>query len=158
MERSEEQRYRSTGDYQTGSIEGGGNVLLTFPAEDSRSIRGRNFRPEIWLGAASYCSRCANLKRCGGTTDQGPGRCNCGGEFNSAEVVCPGCSTKITDCEKQLAAQFCVGQPAVDEDSPTEQPKSRSKPGIRHELRRSSLAAAAQRQSVRLKMFRRIWV
>jgi hypothetical protein len=60
-----------------------------------------------FVGAdAKYCNICPNLKIWAESENVGPIECECGGTFDSYDLICPSCRKVINNAEKQLAAQF----------------------------------------------------
>lgn len=95
------------------------DVYLVKCSNCGDEFEGRMFRPSAWLGSAKYCDKCPSLKLNGDSGSPGPAKCDCGGSFESISPICPGCRGSIENSEKQIAAQFYLVQPAVDENNPT---------------------------------------
>ena len=85
------------------------------------SFEGRFAYPSFTGGDGRYCNQCSNLKIWIEYEESGPSHCECGGVFDSYDLICPSCSNVIHDAEKQLAAQFYVVEPSKIQGNPTQE-------------------------------------
>ena len=87
----------------------------------SKESQGRLLYPSFTGADARYCDSCSNVKVWIDGDEKGPVTCECGGTFNSYDLICPSCKNVVFDAEKQLAVQFYIIEPAKVPGNPSKE-------------------------------------